>query len=66
MPEVSLPSKEQDTRALAPQMDDLRTVAAWRLALLQAYGSNLTDYSTAVQLKGVTFDNRQVWLQQCS
>jgi hypothetical protein len=60
MPEVSLAFTELDTQDSAPTTEDLRTVAAWRLARLQTYGTNLTDYSTAVQLKGVTFDNRQV------
>lgn len=70
MPEASMVSKAQDTRDVAPTMQDLRTVAAWRLALLREYSSTLsgcqTDFNTAVQLKGVTFNNRQVWLQYSS
>jgi hypothetical protein len=63
MPEVSVVSTAQDTSTLALKTEELSTVAAWRLALLRAYSSDLTDFNTAVQLKGVTFDNRQVWLQ---
>lgn len=38
----------------------MKTVAAWRLALLQTYSNKFTDFSMAFRVKGVTFDNRQV------
>lgn len=40
--------------------EQYRAVAAWRLALLQANSSSLSDYSLVWRLKGTTFNNRQV------